>query len=117
MARIQILELPTVYQENGTDETPFVLIIDEYEPAQYILGVDQGPSPSPWDGVAERIGARAILAFEETIDIPANQVLLEDGHTVQLGVETDLQPFRELADAAIAEAASQLCSALRNGRR
>lgn len=71
MARLQILELP---EGSGDDRTPFVLVVDEYVPQRYILDPDQS-HPEPVDlfaGVAEQIGARAVLVFEETIDIPAN---------------------------------------------
>lgn len=82
MARLQILELP----EGGGDERPpFVLVIDQYEPPPY----PGEPEQSPLDGVAEKIGARAVLAFEDTIDIPANdttaylqQVAEETGATI-----------------------------------
>lgn len=68
MARIQVLELPT--EHHGDDmTTPFLLIIDEYEPPPYPVE-DQ---PPPLEGLAEKTGARAVLVFEETIEIPANQ--------------------------------------------
>ncbi|MDX5563753.1 hypothetical protein PYK79_10860 [Streptomyces sp. ID05-04B] len=65
MARLQILELPTT---PGDDQPSFILVIDEYEPPPY----PAEPDTSPFEGLAEKIGARAVLAFEETIDIPAN---------------------------------------------
>jgi hypothetical protein len=64
MARLQILELP---EGSGDDRPPFVLIVDQYEPVE--------ASPEQFlrhQNVAEQIGARAVLVFEETIDIPAN---------------------------------------------
>lgn len=65
MARLQILELPT--EHHGDDmTTPWVLI------------VDQASKPEDWlafQGNPERLGARAILIFEETVDIPANDTL------------------------------------------
>lgn len=63
MARLQILELP---EGNGDDRPPFVLIVDQVDgdAAEAIANADLT--------TAELIGARAVLVFEETIDIPAN---------------------------------------------
>jgi hypothetical protein len=69
MARLQILELP---EGSGDDRPPFVLVVDQYQPRRYILGFDQPAPVSEFDGIAEQTGARAVLVFEETIDIPAN---------------------------------------------
>ena len=79
MARLQILELP---EGAGDDRPPFVLVIDQADEA---TTASLGPTPppdtlSPLEGaqralgvsVAEQIGARAVLVFEDTIDIPAN---------------------------------------------
>lgn len=75
MARLQILELPV--EHHGDDMvTPFVLVIDQWEPPPYPADVT---APGPFDGIAEKIGARAVLAFEETVEIPENapQVVTE----------------------------------------
>lgn len=75
MARLQILELP---EGSGDDRPPFILVVDQYVPQRYILGAGQGEQPQPvneFDGIAEQIGARAVLAFQETIEIPANDTL------------------------------------------
>ncbi|OUD04687.1 hypothetical protein [Streptomyces swartbergensis] len=69
MARLQILELP---EGSGDDRPPFVLVVDQYEPQRYILGADQPEPVDQFEGIAEQIGARAVLVFEDTIDIPAN---------------------------------------------
>lgn len=86
MARLQILELPTIYRDEGPDETPFILVIDQASETT-IEAVGMGPKPdepfNPIEGarralgvsVAEQIGARAILVFEETVDVPANDSL------------------------------------------
>lgn len=79
MARLQILELP---EGDGDDRPPFILVIDQADEA---TTASLGPTPppdtlSPLEGaqralgvsVAEQIGARAVLVFEDTIDIPAN---------------------------------------------
>ncbi|MFC8065517.1 hypothetical protein [Streptomyces sp. NPDC057293] len=67
MARLQILELPTGADD---DRPPFVLVVDQMpadEPGFEALRRDLT------DGnLAERTGARAVLVFEDTIDIPAN---------------------------------------------
>ncbi|MGA4896749.1 hypothetical protein ACPCAJ_02120 [Streptomyces griseoincarnatus] len=69
MARIQILPLP----EGASDERPpFALVIDEYLPRRYAIGPDQLAPVDEFAGVAEKIGARAVLVFEETVQIPAN---------------------------------------------
>ncbi|MFF9118268.1 hypothetical protein ACF09Y_22160 [Streptomyces massasporeus] len=67
MARLQILELP---EGGGDDRPPFVLVVDQVprdEPAFEALRRDLEAN-----GIVERTGARAVLVFEETIDIPAN---------------------------------------------
>lgn len=69
MARIQILELPTVCRANGDDETPFVVIIDQVdtEEAAERICEDIGER-----NLAEALGARQVLVFQDTMDIPAN---------------------------------------------
>lgn len=70
MARIQILELPA---GSGDERPPFALVIDQCQPQRYMLDPDHVDQfVGPFDGVAEQIGARAVLVFVETIDIPAN---------------------------------------------
>jgi hypothetical protein len=68
MARLQILELP----EGGGDERPpYLLVIDQ---------VDEGTADdiARWpDDIAKRTGARHVLCFTETVDIPANEVPLD----------------------------------------
>ncbi|CUW31774.1 hypothetical protein [Streptomyces reticuli] len=71
MARLQILQLP---EGAGDDRPPFVLVVDGYVARRYITGLDQPEPASEFDGIAEKIGARAVLVFEETIDIPANDL-------------------------------------------
>ncbi|MEV8033875.1 hypothetical protein [Streptomyces sp. NPDC086182] len=63
MARLQILELP---EGASDDRPPFVLVIDEAteETAESLNEV--GIS------TAELIGARTVLVFSETVEIPAN---------------------------------------------
>ncbi|WP_055693384.1 hypothetical protein [Streptomyces prasinopilosus] len=72
MARLQILELP---EGTNDDRPPFVLVVDEYTPRRFVMGPGQTEQPiDEFDGIAEKIGARGILVFEETVDIPANDV-------------------------------------------
>lgn len=67
MARLQILELP---EGAGDDRPPFLLVVDQVprdEPAFEALRRDLADND-----IASRTGARAVLIFEDTIDIPAN---------------------------------------------
>lgn len=71
MARLQILELP---EGSGDDRPPFVLVVDQYQPLRYVLGVGEEPKATDeFEGVAAQIGARGILVFQETVEIPANR--------------------------------------------
>jgi hypothetical protein len=66
MARLQILELP---EGAGDNRPPFVLVVDQMpanDAAFDALCCDLGAA------TAEQIGARAVLVFETTIEIPAN---------------------------------------------
>lgn len=65
MPRIQVLELPSVVVGDLV-ETPFALIIDQAEVAF------EGPGHPLLAKFMEKIGAKAIGVFSETIDIPAN---------------------------------------------
>jgi len=113
MARLQILELPTIERPDGTEETPFVLVIDQYEYPRYVLGADQEVPVFEWDGVAEKIGARQILVFAETVDIPANEVPVDpDGYPLKIRVEPDLEQFREQVEEEIRDAQGKLTRAL-----
>lgn len=76
MARLQILQLP----EGPDDERPpFILVIDQATEATIdVLGLRDRQSPTDTIQslmtvpLAEQLGARAVLCFDETIDIPAN---------------------------------------------
>ncbi|MEU1272960.1 hypothetical protein [Streptomyces sp. NPDC005799] len=77
MARLQILELPT--EHHGDDMvTPWVLVVDQVptdEASFETLRRDLGDHRE----FVERLGARAVLVFEDTIEIPENapQVVTE----------------------------------------
>ncbi|MEU0675466.1 hypothetical protein ABZ330_21745 [Streptomyces sp. NPDC006172] len=107
MARLQILELP---EGAGDERPPFVLIVDEYVPERYITaGGTEFKIRDRFEGLAEKIGARAVLAFEETIEIPANEVTIgPDGYPVRLRVEADLDGFHEQVAEAQADAQRKL---------
>ncbi|WP_275558501.1 hypothetical protein [Streptomyces sp. 5-6(2022)] len=126
MARIQILELPT--EHHGDDMvTPFVLVIDQASEATSNALDPEPDGLGPHDtviqrlaavSVAERIGARAVLVFEETIDIPANEVSVDpDGYPVRVHVEGDFEKFREQVREEIAKAQAETAEALRRGVR
>lgn len=114
MARLQILELP----EGASDErAPFVLVIDEYTPERVIVGGGQPlPDRHRWDELAQRIGARAVLAFAETIEIPANEVPVgPDGYPLRIRVEPDLAGFGEQVTAALVAAQDEAARVVANG--
>ncbi|MFD7705695.1 hypothetical protein [Streptomyces sp. NPDC059786] len=108
MARLQILELP---EGSGDDRPPFVLVVDEMpadEPSFEALRRDLT------DGnLAARTGARAILVFEDTIDIPANEVPVEpDGYPLTFRVEGDFEQFREQVQEEIRKAQGEVTRSL-----
>jgi hypothetical protein len=113
MARLQILELP---EGDGDDRPPFVLIVDEYMPQRYVMGMGQDEPPQPIDqfeGVAAKIGARTVLVFEETIDIPGNDVPLDpDGYPVKMRIEPDFETFRQQVQDEIRKTQGELTLAL-----
>lgn len=65
MARLQILELPEGAED---DRPPFVLVIDQVDDD---LAAEIARWPSD---ISTRIGARQVLCFPGTIEIPANEV-------------------------------------------
>jgi ABC-type amino acid transport substrate-binding protein len=103
MARIQILELPT--EHHGDDMvTPFVLVIDQWPD----VPVDEPAVIAAWKKMAEDAGARTVILTEDTVDIPANTVTLDDGHVVRLKVEPDLSGFEDDVAKAIAAARQKI---------
>ncbi|MGV9588277.1 hypothetical protein [Streptomyces tendae] len=67
MARLQILELP---EGSNDDRPPFLLVVDQVPTDE--AGFDALRRDLMDDYLAARTGARAVLVFEDTIDIPAN---------------------------------------------
>jgi hypothetical protein len=109
MARLQILELP---EGTGDDRPPFVLVVDQ---------VATGPDgelllkSSDFEGVNERIGARAVLVFEETVEIPANDVPVDaDGNPLflKMHIEGDFEQFREQVQDEILHAQGKVTRAM-----
>ncbi|WP_406227331.1 hypothetical protein [Streptomyces anthocyanicus] len=112
MARLQILELP---EGSSDDRPPFVPVVDqasediakalnpaESEDVSYATAIKRLTGLS----IAEQIGARAVLVFEETIDIPANDTTayLRDDVTVKLGERPIAWPQADETQARTVEA-------------
>lgn len=110
MPRLQILELP---EGANDDRPPFVLVVDQFptdESAFEALRRDLNGGD-----LAERIGARAVLVFEETIDIPANDVPVDaDGNPLflKMHIEGDCEQFRAQVQDEIAKAQAALRAGL-----
>ncbi|MFJ3794950.1 hypothetical protein ACIPSJ_01540 [Streptomyces sp. NPDC090088] len=92
MPRLQILELPT--EHHGDDmSTPYLLVVDEapHDPAARAAFLQD---LKDHDLVA-RTGARAVLCFESTMELPANQVVAgEQAYPVAFQVLPDFTEFR-----------------------
>ncbi|MEV7492170.1 hypothetical protein AB0O08_15625 [Streptomyces anulatus] len=99
MARLQILELP---EGAGDDRPPFILVIDQVafdNPVYERFVADD----EPVSDLAKRVGAQAVLLFEDTIDIPANDT--SDYAQQATGLHLDDHEVRgDLAAAAKAQA-------------
>ncbi|MFF1574836.1 hypothetical protein ACFVWR_19015 [Leifsonia sp. NPDC058292] len=105
MARLQILELP----EGAADErAPFVLVIDQVPTEQTKFDAIRRDLLADGD-LAERLGARAVLVFEETIEIPVNEVPVDpDGYPLKIRVEGDFEQFREQVQEEVLYAQGKL---------
>jgi hypothetical protein len=117
MARIQILELPA---GDNDDRAPFAVVIDQATEATITaLSDHEGQNPTQrlfTASLAQQLGARAVLCFEETIDIPANEVPVDpDGHPLKIRVEGDFDQFRDQVQAEIRKTNADITSALRAG--
>lgn len=100
MARIQILNLPG-------DGQPFALVIDQ-------AGEDYDGLMNLPAGVDERLGARGILVFENSIEIAdSSRSDTVDGGTVTVTVKVvpDLSAFAPAVEAAIDDANQRLAAA------
>lgn len=113
MARIQILELPTIYRDEGPDETPYILVIDQ-APADGDAYDAFRRDLQAHDSIVERTGARAVLCFADTIDIPANETPVDpDGYPLKIRVEGDFEQFREQVQDEISKAQADIAQAIR----
>lgn len=121
MARLQILELP---EGAGDDRPPFVLVIDQariedFHPSaegksSWQIFQDRVAAEDPTQRIAEQIGARAVLVFEETIEIPANEVPVDpDSYPVRVHVEGDFEKFREQVEEEIRYAQGKVTRGLK----
>lgn len=109
MARLQILELP---EGNGDDRPPFVLVIDQVPTDETGFDAIRRDLGTPED-LVERIGARAVLVFEETIEIPGNDVPLDpDGYPLKFRIEPDFETFREQVQDEIRKTQGELTQAV-----
>jgi hypothetical protein len=94
MARLQILELP---EGSGDDRPPFILVIDQMptsEPEFDTLRRDLADND-----IAARTGARAVLVFEDTIDIPANGTMAQEDEPPRIVDFADLAEAKQLTEA------------------
>jgi hypothetical protein len=108
MARLQILELPTIYCEEGPDETPYILVIDQVDD-ETAADIARWPTD-----IATRTGARHILCFSETVEIPVNETPVDpDGYPLKIRVEGDFEQFREQVQGEIRKAQAELREAIR----
>ncbi|MEU3613512.1 hypothetical protein ABZ725_14510 [Streptomyces sp. NPDC006872] len=104
MARIQILELPTIYRDEGPDETPFVLVIDQVEDIESVHAFLADPP-----GLKDQLGARAILVFDERVEIPANETPVDpNGYPLKIRVEGDFETFHQQVQDEIRKAEAEI---------
>ncbi|MFK4801639.1 hypothetical protein ACI3K5_23530 [Streptomyces sp. MPA0124] len=113
MARLQILELP---EGSNDDRPPYLLIVDQVDDE---LAED----------IAKRVGARHVLCFPGTIDIPANDtsgylapppkqelvVKLNgdmDMDAVRSAIAADMQQLHDANDQAPAKPRRDWCCSL-----
>ncbi|MEU4169456.1 hypothetical protein AB0F46_21595 [Streptomyces sp. NPDC026665] len=92
MPRIQILPLP-----EGIDDKrpPFAIVIDQ-APTDGSLAAAFHDDLEWNSKLAELLGARAVLCFEDTIEIPANAVPLDDdGRPLFLHPESNAPSVRD----------------------
>lgn len=111
MTRIQILELPT--EHRGDDMiTPFALVIDQVPTDEAKFDAIRRDLLNDGD-LASRLGARAVLVFEDTIEIPANEVPVDpSGYPLKIRVEGDFDTFREQVQDEIRKAERSMRQAI-----
>lgn len=104
MPRLQILQLP---EGASDDRAPFVLVIDQVDD-------EAAADIAHWpNDIATRIGARHVLCFPESVDIPANEILVgPDGLLpLRVQIEPDFDQFREQVQAEATAASGVLAGA------
>jgi hypothetical protein len=107
MARLQILELP---EGDGDDRPPFVLVVDQ---VNYDTPDSRSAWLEDWADTLDKMGARTVLVFEETIEIPANDVPVDpDGHPIKFRIEPDFETFREQVQEEVRYAQGRVTRAL-----
>ncbi|WP_326728983.1 hypothetical protein [Streptomyces phaeochromogenes] len=92
MPRIQILQLP---EGAGDERPPFILVIDQ-APRDEALSLSFQQDLEQVNNLAERTGARAVVCFEDTIEIPSNDTsayALGSVNEVHLDVQGDFPKF------------------------
>ncbi len=102
MPRIQILSLP---EGTSDDRPPFAVVVDQADSEtlhSLAYGVrydsDHGERPIR-DALKEELGARAILVFADTIEIPANNVSAYATPSMVIRIEGDVDSgSADLAD-------------------
>lgn len=99
MARLQILELPT--EHHGDDMvTPLVLVIDQHRPLRYVAGIGmEEQAVDEFEGIAEKIGARAVLVFSEAVEIPANEPAVQAELPLRVTDFAELAEVKQLTEA------------------
>lgn len=109
MVRLQILELPT--EHHGDDMvTPYLLVVDQATEAT----VESLHRDAADADLASRVGARGVLCFEETVDIPVNEVPVDpDGYPLKFRIEPDFETFREQVQEEALYAQGKVTRALR----
>lgn len=109
MARLQILELP---EGAGDDRPPFVLVVDE---SSYPTVEAYQAAEGWWQQLAQQIGARGCIVTDDTIDIPANDVPLDENGQplfLKMHVEGEFEHFREQVQDEIRKAQAELRAGL-----
>lgn len=94
MARLQILELP---EGAGDDRPPFILVVDQAPTDEAGFDALRRDLGTP-DDLLERIGARAVLCFEETIGIPANEASAQAEPLLRVGEFENDEEIHRLAE-------------------
>jgi hypothetical protein len=93
-----------------------VLVVDQADEATIASLTRQASVPDEplaIHPIANQIGARAVLVFEETIDIPANDVPVDpDGYPLKIRVEGDFEQFREQVQDEIRKAQAEMRQAI-----